>query len=269
MNEKSLFGFLQLAYSSNELIGLESFFEAPEKPSDSMSNYFIQEVAGRDSIAAMSKFLQVSKDRYSGVILAAALAPTEYGELEYLYRSLLTAAEIAKSNGLEYYFSVSRSVFAWKELVASNALANSIEYGFYTTCLGCHLYLHLLRGVLSVQTGASPVVSGERYFHRVRIKINQSPEAIKAYEKVLESQGVKIVFPIFELDDESQLLKLLPRFWEEGKEQLKCLFTGSSKLDKDSYRQIRKSLIRYLENFLIPRGIEVFTSLLEGRQALY
>lgn len=265
VNREELLSFLQLAYSSNELIGFDSFFEPLQKLKGQTSNYFIQEVAGRDSIAAMSSFLQLSKNQYTGVILAAALAPAEYGELEHLYQSLLTAAEIAANHGLSYHFSVSKSVPAWKELVAANALTSSMKYGFYTTCLGCHLYLHLLRGIIAVQTGASPIVSGERHFHRGRIKINQSPEAIRAYKKVLESHGVKIVFPVAELDDETRLIELLPRFWEEGKEQLDCLFSGSSKIDDNSYRQIRNNLARYLEEYLIPRGIEVFNSLLKGR----
>jgi hypothetical protein len=264
MNEnRELFEFLQSVFNSMEVLGSESIFWDLENFDYLKEGFFIQEIAGRDSLAALNSFLKTEGGKYHGVILAAAISPTEYGNLEYLYNSLLTAAEICKSKGLRYTFSISKSVFAWKELVAIKTLENSIRYGFYTTCIACHLYLHLLRGLIAVKTGASPIVSGERYFHKGKIKINQSPEAIEAYSKLLKEFGVEIVFPVFDIDDERTILDLLPRFWEEGKEQLKCYFTGTSKLDKDAYLKIKNNLNSYLNDYLIPKGREILNLLLQ------
>lgn len=160
-------------------------------------------------------------------------------------------------HGISSSVAASISFRLWKELVAVDLLKHSTTYGFYAPCIGCHLYLHILRGILAKSINAKVVVSGERAFHKGLIKLNQSKPSLRVYREVLQSVGVELVYPIEQVDNEQLIKELAGRDWEEGEEQLKCFFTGTSKLDRITYSQIEKNLQKYLIDHLLSKGREV------------
>lgn len=221
-----------------------------------LKSFFIQEIAGRDSIAALNRFLETAEARkFDGVIISAAFAPTEYGDLKYINDAMLYAAEIAKKNSLQYVFSVSIHRMIWERLVSRPSFSISKKYGFYTPCIACHLYLHILRAIIAVQTGSELIVSGERARHRGLIKLNQHPEALKAYQKVISSRNINLVYPVENVDDENEILSLVGKDWKEGGLQLSCLFTGSSKVTDEEFNELFNNFSKFLDEFLIPEGI--------------
>ncbi|MCX7832355.1 MAG: hypothetical protein N2440_05610 [Actinobacteria bacterium] len=246
--------FLRKVYSSSETLGLDGFFNPEEVLRDVKGKKgFIQEVAGRDSIASLSRFLYGKQD-FEFVLISAAFSPTEFGDLNAIQKAMLIAENIARLKGLKVYFAAFKSVSLWSEIVSADALQVSINYGFYSPCIGCHMYLHLLRARAASILGVKDIVSGERIYHKGKIKINQSPQALDAYQEVFSSKGFALHFPLKELDDEDTILSLLPVRWEEGKEQLICYFTGSSKIDITQEKFISNKLNNYLKEYLIPKG---------------
>lgn len=259
--KNKLLNFLKKVYQSKELTGKESLLLPDDFSLPLDSQTFIQEIAGRDSLASFTSFINQNPD-FKTVVLSAAFSPTEYGNLNYLLEALYLAGEIAEKGGLGFYFSISKSIFAWEKLVSKNVLSDSKKYGFYSPCIGCHFYLHLLRAVLAKESGIKTVVSGERFYHRGKIKVNQSPVVLNFYFEFFKKIDLQIVFPVANLDDEEEILRLLPKKWEEGKDQLTCYFTGSSKLETFEYKNIEENIKRYLNEELEKRGLEVFNELL-------
>lgn len=246
--------FLSNVYSSSETIALNGFFNAEEILKDVKGKKgFVQEVAGRDSIASLSRFLDKNQS-FEFVLISVAFAPTEFGDLSTIQKTMLVAEDLARKKGLQAYFSAFKSFSLWREIVSEDILKVSKEYGFYSPCIGCHMYLHLLRAQAASILGIKEIVSGERIFHNGKIKINQSPQALDAYQDVLSSMGFTLHFPIKELDNENEISSLLPFPWEEGKEQLSCSFTGSSKFETSEWKFFSENLDAYLKEYLIPKG---------------
>jgi hypothetical protein len=257
--------FLEKVFYSERAIGLSSIY-FPSLRADDLNRFFIQEIAGRDSIAAFYKYITEHPKKHDGVILSVAMAPTEYGNLDYLVKSVETAVNIAKSNALEVVFSASKDIHLWKKLVGKNVLRHSLKYGFFTPCILCHLYFHMLRAFIAIDVGASPIVSGERALHGRKTKLNQTHEAVSAFERVFLEAGIEIVFPVIDVSSESELMELLPRRWEEGKEQLSCIFSGSSTVEGEAdIKLIEGNYTKFLEEVAVPLGSEVIFSYKQNR----
>lgn len=138
-------------------------------------------------------------------------------------------------------------------------------YGFYTPCIGCHAYFHILRAFIALDIEALGIISGERVKHSGRFKINQSKDAVDTYRKILKEFGIKFYTPILNIDTEEELNKYLTFKWEEGKEQFKCLFTGSSTLKNMKYpKKLRQAISNYLNEFVKPLAVEVISNYKEG-----
>lgn len=255
MNQR-LLKFLKFAYGSHEVIGKDGFFADFKAGFLRKKKGFVQEIAGRDSVAAFKRFLD-RNNAYDYVVLSVAFSPVEFGDLRHPLKAIEIARSLAAQKGIEVLISVSKSAYLWKELVSENLIENSNKYGFFSPCIGCHLYLHILRGFLATITGAEIVVSGERLYHGDKIKVNQALPCITAYAQVLKSIGVDLVFPVMDLKEEKSILELLPEKWAEGKGQMECLFSGTSKLTADRYDELRTSIERYLSEHLIPSGTEI------------
>lgn len=249
------------AYYSLKLTGLESVYNPA---GFDLADFFVQEIAGRDSIAALNAYLQ-SQPEQTGVILSVAFAPTEFGNPMQLYENTLVAYEIAQKNGLKVAFAASRDVDIWRELNGKSAFKLSRKYGFYTPCIGCHAYLHLLRALIAVDTGASIIVSGERISHQGRFKINQDEMSISAYREVLAEFGIDFVTPIAEVSSDDEIASLLPFSWKEGELQMSCLYSGNSTIkDENVLKQINEARIDFLKEFLMPAMRRIILDYREG-----
>lgn len=252
--------FLKNVFTSEKTVGLESIFLSNFKELD-LNHFFIQEIAGRDSIASFYKYISDNPNKHKGVILSIAFAPTEFGNLDYLVNAIETAQTIAEKNKLEVVLSASKDIYLWKKLIGRNAFDHSKKYGFFTPCILCHLYFHILRAFIAIEVNATPIVSGERAFHGKKIKLNQTREATLTYKTIFSESGIEIIFPIIDVSSESELLALLPRSWEEGAEQLSCIFSGSSTIKAEKeFSSFERNYKKYLKEVVLPLGLEIITS---------
>lgn len=128
------------------------------------------------------------------------------------------------------------------------------EYGIYSPCLACHLYMHLCRVPLSLALNNIPIISGERNTHQGQIKLSQTPHAIDAYIEILSYAGIDLLMPIRHMEDNLQIENIVGEDWKQGERQLTCVFSGNYyNLDKEVF--IDEILYkRYLEEFLVPSG---------------
>lgn len=227
----------------------------------------IQEVAGRDSYAAFKFFigseLAEGKKLY---ILSVATAPTEFGNWEKALSSLkLFESDLLKAN-IPYAVSFSRDISLWRALVARPAGWLQAKYGFYTPCIACHAYLHLLRGFIAIDLGARCIISGERTKHDSKVKLNQTTEALNAYADILKVFLIDLMFPIAGISNGKMIADILGKPWDEEKDQMECVFSENY-LDLEEGTCIvlnTESMDAFLKNFLIPVGKQLMESYSRG-----
>ena len=61
------------------------------------------------------------------------------------------------------------------------------RYGFYTPCIMCHMFTHLLRIPVFLNNKCNGIITGERFSHDGNIKANQHQLTINCFKKVPKS----------------------------------------------------------------------------------
>jgi hypothetical protein len=139
------------------------------------------------------------------------------------------------------------------------------RFGFYTPCIGCHLYLHSLRIPLAVSLGKVPIISGERELHDKAIKVNQISEALDVYQNMAKDFGVSMLLPLRRMAEGSGIEEILGLQWPAGKEQLGCVLSGNYR-SMDGDPNITASQVqRYLKAFAVPCAKRIVESYMAGR----
>lgn len=228
----------------------------------------IGEFSGRDSVAAILKALESPEINH--ILPVMSFAGTEYGNLEGLReneeRLRQRVKELYGGKKILYPTVIFSNPKLWSVLNGRPVKSLIDRYGFYTPCIGCHMYFHLLRVPMARQLGRK-IISGERVSHEGKIKLNQLDPSLNAYHKVLKSLEVELLFPIREIFEGDTIENLLGWQWQEGKEHPACMYSGN-------YRQIdgktdysKEKLQSFLEEFLIPVSIDLGRILIENPKA--
>ncbi len=137
------------------------------------SGLAIIEMAGRDSVAAAIK--SVKEEGFTDLLPTYVYTGTEFGSWASVPEAVARMKKQLPANVKVHDLLVFGSPGFWQALNGRYAGELLNKYGFYTPCIGCHLYLHSTRIPLAVLLGNKPVITGERESHDGRIKINQIP----------------------------------------------------------------------------------------------
>ena len=226
-----------------------------------ISGLAIAEMAGRDSVAAAIK--SVEEEKFSDLLPTFVYTGTEYGP----WSSVLEAVERLSKRLPEtriHNLVVMGSPDFWRALNGRFINILIEKYGFYTPCIGCHLYLHSIRIPLAINIGNVPIISGERERHNGNIKINQSADALDFYRKLSKDFGIQLLLPLRHIQEGSHIEEILGFQWQEGKEQVGCTLSGNYKRF-DSEQNIRSHQVqRYMEEFALPCTKKIIESYLAG-----
>lgn len=222
------------------------------------------EIAGRDSIAAVLKFCQEHK--------AKALLPTyvhtgtEYGDFDDIKANTRFLKDrLAKDYGVSLLDLVElSSPSLWWAINGRYVSSFFKKFGFWIPCLGCHLYLHLMRAPLARQVDCRKIISGEREYHGKEVKLNQTRMAIDAYSEILESIGLTLVLPIRHVQSNEEIKRILGERWEGGTRQLNCLLSGNYRLVEGGNCLTKDLEEDYIESYLIPVGKKLAQAVLAG-----
>jgi len=233
----------------------------------SIDGLAIGEIAGRDSIAAIIEACKTYNVK--AVLPTVVYTGTEYGDWSAPEKNIafLKAAVGDACDVLDTVFVGSPDLWA-----ALNGRYLSVilqEYGIYSPCMACHLYMHLCRVPLSVELGGIPIISGERDSHQGCIKLSQTPSAIDASVQVIAYAGIELLLPIRRMESNSDIEELVGPKWEQGQHQLRCVLSGNyNGLDKEVlYDSVAHK--RYIEEFLIPSGKAIIDSWRTGSDVDY
>ncbi len=252
---------IDFVLSGKKIIGRASIFSDYGK-NDRGKTVYIQEVAGRDSYAALKKVLSERPFKNSFIVLSMAIAPTEYGDKNIIIQTFNIFKSLLQKRKIPYAISISRDNLLWADLCGKKVSKNIKKYGFYTPCISCHAYFHILRALVALDVGAMFIISGERVSHSGKIKINQTEKVLKAYEEILKPFGIEILYPVKDVEKESEIAKLIETGWEEEKNQMECVFSGNYLNEEGKNLIDEKKIDSYLKDFLIPEGIKAINSYL-------
>ncbi|MDY6950933.1 MAG: hypothetical protein SWE60_05435 [Thermodesulfobacteriota bacterium] len=241
-----------------------------------MSRLAIVEIAGRDSVAAAIS--GVERKGFTDLLPTYAYTATEHGpwaSVEEAVRRL--AARLPEVRVHELV--VMGSPGFWQALNGRFMAELTARFGFYTPCIGCHLYLHSVRIPLAVTLGKVPIISGERELHDEAIKVNQISEALEVYQEMAKDFGVRLLLPLRHMAEGSRIEELLGSQWQAGKEQLGCVLSGNYRSMGGDPTITAPQVQRYLEQFAgpcakrivksytaghVPNHLEIASAVLEG-----
>jgi hypothetical protein len=219
----------------------------------------VAEIAGRDSVAAILKYCQ--SKRSVKIFPTYVHAPTEHGDFSIIENNvddLGRALDERYSVKLENLI-VMENPRLWGAINGRFISLFVKNFGFYSPCLGCHLYMHIMRAPLAFELESRKMISGERESHSGEIKLNQTAKAIDAYIEVLKSAGIELVLPIREIAQNAEIEKVVGKDWKASEKQMECVLSGNYRESMPS----EDNLDKYLNKFLIPVGKRLVAALLE------
>ena len=184
----------------------------------------IAEIAGRDSIAAV---LEATRKRdFKAILPTIAYTGTEFGDWTIpFYKTELLKTELIE-RGIKVFDPILLGAPGlWWRLCGRYVTYLFKEFGFYSPCVGCHLYLHIIRIPLAKKIGCSVVIGGERESHEGKTKINQIRVALEAYISLARKFDIELFLPIRTIDRNRDIEQIIKQSWEEGAEQLGCVLS--------------------------------------------
>ena len=211
----------------------------------------IAEIAGKDSISAIIQFNNITKTKYS-FIPSIVYTGTEFGRMEAYKESI----EFLKQSGI--YLTQTHELHnedLWNILNIKYQYLLNNKYGFFTPCIMCHFYTHLLRVPLYIDNNAVGIITGERLSHDGRIKLNQHKMVLDCFREMFSKHNINIVQPLLNISDTSLIDNNIGSTSIKVKaNDVKCILSNNLfgfSLDDSN---IKKSINNYLFNFVTPIG---------------
>ena len=191
----------------------------------------IAQIAGRDSIAAA---LEAANTRdFKALLPTIAYTGTEFGDWRVpFHKTELLKISLGKRGVKVFDPIMLGSPRLWWRLCGRYVTHLFKEFGFYSPCVGCHLYLHTIRIPLARKIECSIVIGGERESHEGKTKINQIGVALDAYTSFAGKFGIELLLPLRNMSSNRDIEAILNQHWEEGAEQLGCVLSKNYQ-DKD------------------------------------
>lgn len=211
----------------------------------------IVEIAGRDSIAAV---LEATRhEDLKAILPTIAYTGTEYG----IWDTPLRAIEILRATPSMKNIRIFDPVFLgspkiWWQLCGRYSYDLVKDFGFYTPCIGCHLYFHSIRIPLAKKLKCKRIIAGERESHDGRIKINQIGVVLDLYKEFLKKFGIALLLPIRYIRSGKDIVNILEKNWDEGTGQLKCVMSKNYVSKDGNVTYSKKDITRFFKDFAIP-----------------
>lgn len=228
----------------------------------SISKLAMVEIAGRDSVAAAVKCVQ--DQNFTDLLPTYVYTGTEYGPWDTVIQAVLRLKSRLPHVRIHPLIILGSPDF-WKALNGAFISELVAKFGFYTPCIGCHVYLHAVRIPLALLLSSIPIISGERERHNGSVKINQIPEVLQLYQNLTEIFRIQLLFPLRSISRGQEIEAVLQMDWPEGKEQLYCCLSGNYRSVDGSVEMDKKQVLRYLNEFAIPCTKKIIREYISGQ----
>ncbi|MFZ3168580.1 MAG: hypothetical protein WA130_13270 [Candidatus Methanoperedens sp.] len=227
----------------------------------------LSEISGRDSVAAT--LLTIKNCDFKGLIPTIVLTGTEYGNLNCFDYNIGYIKTHQNSGKKIYDPIIIYDLKLWNSLNAKYMSEIINKFGFYSPCIGCHLYTHILRVPIAKKLGIKNIITGERINHNGKQKINQLEYVLNTYNKILKIFNVNLYAPLKFYNSDDEIKQIIGEKWSESPAQLECVLSGNY-CDKNENITITTNLIeKYCDDFIYPVGKELLDSILFGKSKDY
>jgi hypothetical protein len=204
-------------------------FIPPELDKDKLSsvkNLAIVEIAGRDSIAAAIKALETKQ--IDAFLPTLAYNGAQYGSLESVeYAVEVLARRVGREKVLN--LEIIGSPQFWQALTVRFGDLLTEKFGFFTSYVACHLYIHAVRVPLAKRLNCKLLISGERESHDGKIKLNQTETVLDRYAQLISKFNIELYQPLRKMSAGQEIVDLIGEAWPQGERQLKCMVSGNYK----------------------------------------
>ena len=229
----------------------------------------LSEISGKDSIAA--SIIAAKNCDFDILIPSIVLTGTEYGDWNSINFNIKVLKNVIDQNhGKDIYNPIIiYDLKLWNLLNARYTSKIVDKFGFYTPCIGCHLYVHILRVLIAEKLGITNIISGERISHGGKQKINQLEYVLDTYKKLLEKFDINLYMPLKYYNSNNEIQNIVGQGWSNSPSQLGCVLAGNY-CDVNDNIDIKDSLIeRYCDLFIYPVGEELLVNILSGKSKNY
>jgi hypothetical protein len=226
----------------------------------------IVEIAGRDSIAAA---LEAFKERdFKALLPTIAYTGTEFGSWEATFKKVDMLKEALSKEGSKVFDPIVLGApkFWWR-LCGRYATHLFKKFGFYSPCIGCHLYLHALRIPIAKKTGCGVMIGGERESHEGKIKINQIGIALDAYMSFAEKFDIELFLPLRRVSKNKEIESIISQHGEESGEQLECVLSKNYQDIDGGVVYSEGDIRRFFNEFAIKEAEDMVTSFLSTQDS--
>lgn len=209
----------------------------------------IVEMAGRDSVAAAIE--AVRQKGYTDLLPTYAYTGTEFGSWSSVEMAVGRLQNRLPNTRVHDLLILGSPRF-WQAL--NGRLMGELfrRYGFFTPCVGCHLYLHAVRFPLSRILDCKPIIAGERESHDGAIKVNQTATALSWFKRLADGFGTSLQLPLRHIDQGDRIEEILGTNWKQGEEQLGCVLSGNYLALDKGVHITEKMIDAYLTDFAVP-----------------
>jgi hypothetical protein len=221
----------------------------------------IIEIAGRDSIAAA---LEATRKRdFKAFLPTIAYTGTEFGDWETPFKKTDVLREELSRKGLRVFDPlVVGAPRLWWRLCGRYTADLFKAFGFYSPCVGCHLYLHALRIPLAKKLQCNVIIGGERESHEGKIKINQISVALDAYVSFTRTFGIELFLPLRKIARNEEIETIINRPWDEGAEQLECVLSKNYVGREGEVLYSESAIKRFFSEFAIREAADALKDFL-------
>ncbi len=228
----------------------------------------IGEFSGRDSVAAILKSLEQSDVKF--ILPVATLSPTEYGDFDSLEinfdQMVKRVNEIYGDKKKIFPLMWYSNPDLWSIMNGRFVEHINRKFGFYSPCIGCHAYFHILRVPMALDLGKR-IISGERESHDGRVKINQMAITLDVYKDITDHFGVELMTPLRHMSDGDEVEKLIGWNWKEGKNHPSCAYSKNYTDTKGKVIYDIEKIESYLKDYLYETCIKLGKVLIKDQNA--
>ena len=224
----------------------------------------IVEISGKDSLAAIVKYSKDKKPKY--IIPTYSFTGTEYGDFKTIEDNVSFITQTCRA---KYNINVGELVVLGNPklwwLINGRYISLLFEkYKFYTPCIGCHLYFHLVRLPLANKLGVKKIISGERKRHDKKVKLNQMEEVLEAFQKIFSKLGFELIMPLKNISNNLEISKLVQLETDWKNRQLRCTLSSNYLSLDGKVIHDREKLKDFLNSYIFPAGISIGKNLIAG-----
>ena len=258
-------GFLEILASKPDLMVDFPEWMLPHsiiKEIRASENVVIAEIAGRDSVAAVVRACELRP--VTAIVTTLAYTGTEYGNWNTPLKKVGLLKNSLKRKNIKVFDPVILgSPKFWWVLCGRYSTHLTKRFGFFSHCVGCHLYLHAVRIPLAKKLQINTVIGGERELHDGKVKINQIKVALDAYQNFFNKFNLELFLPLRHIESGKEIESIIGMPWDEGQQQLKCVLSKNYRESDDSVILNENAIKKFLEEFALTKAEETLRAYLQ------